>query len=99
MDCNTFDNEQIVLLNEDFIKYNSKGMKYDLIIGNPPYFVIKKKMFVQIMSNILTEDQTYLFFYFKVFGPISRQRYFEFCLAEEFSKLSPISDRIRQKNL
>ena len=30
------------LLNQDFLKYQSEE-KYDLIIGNPPYFVLKKK--------------------------------------------------------
>lgn len=29
------------LINEDFLKYNT-STKYDLIIGNPPYFVMKK---------------------------------------------------------
>lgn len=31
----------VSILNEDFLKYNI-DKKYDLIIGNPPYFVIKK---------------------------------------------------------
>ncbi len=43
MNSNTFDHDQIDLLNEDFIQYDFKDRKYDLIIGNPPYFVIKKK--------------------------------------------------------
>jgi len=43
MNSNTFDHDQIDLLNEDFIQYDFKDKKYDLIIGNPPYFVIKKK--------------------------------------------------------
>ena len=34
-------NQKIQLLNEDFLNYNPSN-KYDLIIGNPPYFVIKK---------------------------------------------------------
>tara|TARA_B110000285_G_C15131641_1_gene623972 strand:+ start:1431 stop:2675 length:1245 start_codon:yes stop_codon:yes gene_type:complete len=42
MSNNTFDRDQIHLLNEDFIQYDFKDRKYDLIIGNPPYFVIKK---------------------------------------------------------
>lgn len=42
IDCGAFDHDQIDLINEDFIEYDSKGIKYDLIIGNPPYFVIKK---------------------------------------------------------
>ena len=31
----------VVLLNEDFIKYTDQN-KYDLIIGNPPFYVMKK---------------------------------------------------------
>jgi len=32
----------LTLLHEDFLSYNSQE-KYDLIIGNPPYYVMKKK--------------------------------------------------------
>lgn len=35
-------NKNIVIINDDFLKFNEKK-KYDLIIGNPPYFVIKKE--------------------------------------------------------
>lgn len=34
-------NKQIILINVDFLEYRSRK-KYDLIIGNPPYFVMKK---------------------------------------------------------
>ena len=37
----TFQNEKIKLYNNDYLKYESTT-KYDLIIGNPPYFVMKK---------------------------------------------------------
>lgn len=37
-----FKNKNINIINEDFLKFNT-DKKYDLIIGNPPYFVIKKK--------------------------------------------------------
>ncbi len=36
----TFEND-VTLLNEDFLKFKS-NKKYDLIIGNPPYFVMPK---------------------------------------------------------
>ena len=36
------DDNKVSLINEDFTKYDDKS-KYDLIIGNPPYFVISKK--------------------------------------------------------
>jgi len=34
-------NDRITLLNIDYLKYDN-DIKYDLIIGNPPYFVVKK---------------------------------------------------------
>lgn len=37
-----FDNKNITLLNENFLSYNFEN-KYELIIGNPPYFVMKKQ--------------------------------------------------------
>ena len=37
-----FSNKNITLLNENFLTYNFKS-KYDLIIGNSPYFVMKKQ--------------------------------------------------------
>lgn len=37
-------NDQIEIINADYISYNSEQkQKYDLIIGNPPYFVMKKQ--------------------------------------------------------
>ena len=35
--------ENIEYINDDFIQHQFSNKKYDLIIGNPPYFVIKKK--------------------------------------------------------
>lgn len=41
---NNLNSDNITILNEDFIKYSPpNNIKYDLIIGNPPYIVIKKK--------------------------------------------------------
>ena len=37
----SFENNNIQLLNENFLSFESP-IKYDLIIGNPPYFVMKK---------------------------------------------------------
>lgn len=37
-------NNSIEIINEDYLNYDlNHEMKYDLIIGNPPYFVISKK--------------------------------------------------------
>jgi len=37
-----FENNKIKIINDDYLKWDNDKM-YDLIIGNPPYFVIKKK--------------------------------------------------------
>ena len=37
-----FNNDKINIKNIDYLKYET-DIKYDLIIGNPPYFVMKKK--------------------------------------------------------
>jgi tRNA1(Val) A37 N6-methylase TrmN6 len=41
----TFTNdEKLTLLNEDFLAWDADNMeKYDVIVGNPPFFVMKKK--------------------------------------------------------
>ena len=41
----TFANdEKLTLLNEDFLGWDADNMeKYDVIVGNPPFFVMKKK--------------------------------------------------------
>lgn len=43
-------NEKITILNEDFLKYTIKT-KYDLIIGNPPFYVMKKQDVEKIYHN------------------------------------------------
>ena len=37
----TFENDNLKLLNKDFLDYKNE-INFDLIIGNPPYFVMKK---------------------------------------------------------
>ena len=37
-----FENEQVKIIHADFIQFTTID-KYDLIIGNPPYFVMKKQ--------------------------------------------------------
>ena len=49
------DNNKINLFNQDFLLYDVK-IKYDLIIGNPPYFVINKpkdKVKLDYYNNII----------------------------------------------
>lgn len=42
--------DNLNIINTDFLKYNGSGaVKYDLIIGNPPYYVMKK---TEVPSNM-----------------------------------------------
>ena len=52
-------NNKINIINEDYINYNFVNQKFDLIIGNPPFFVINKdeveneyKQFFKCRPNI-----------------------------------------------
>jgi len=46
----TFQNNNTKLLNDNYITYDFKN-KFDLIIGNPPYFVIKKQDVLNIYNS------------------------------------------------
>ena len=41
MNDTTLENNELTLVNQDYLKWNA-SQKYDLIVGNPPYFVMKK---------------------------------------------------------
>ena len=43
---------KITIKNEDYLNYNNPDDKYDLIIGNPPYYVMKKE-------DVLTDYKHY----------------------------------------
>lgn len=51
----------VKLYNSDYLKYDSSET-YDLIIGNPPYFVMKKKMLLKVITRILKGDQIFLYY-------------------------------------
>lgn len=40
-------------INDDFLNYDFKEKRYDLIIGNPPYFEMKKKMILEEFNEIV----------------------------------------------
>ena len=46
------------LYNQDFLELNLKE-KYDLILGNPPYFVYNKIILIRNIINILKVDQIF----------------------------------------
>jgi adenine-specific DNA-methyltransferase len=45
-------NERLQIYNEDYLSYTTKeNLNFDLIIGNPPYFVMKKKDVSKVYHN------------------------------------------------
>ncbi len=57
----TLQNNQLELINQNFLEWNPQDKKYDLIVGNPPYFVMKKNQvderfheFIDGRPNIFT---------------------------------------------
>jgi adenine-specific DNA-methyltransferase len=58
----------VLLYNQDFIEFNT-NILYDIIIGNPPYVVIKSKNVPQIFKTITTgRPNLYCWFLFKCIG-------------------------------
>ena len=56
-------NENTRVYNEDFICLDI-DKKYDLILGNPPFYVMKKRMFLFNIMIISMEDPIYLYYLF-----------------------------------
>lgn len=55
------DNKKVTIFNEDFLLFDFKDTKYDLIIGNPPYFEINKKNKIyKTYNEIITKYKEYL---------------------------------------
>mgnify|MGYP003966022361 FL=1 len=48
----TYEANQLTLINQDYLKWNS-NKKFDLIIGNPPYFVMKKSDVDEIFHEFI----------------------------------------------
>ena len=48
----TYEANQLTLINQDYLKWNS-NKKFDLIIGNPPYFVMKKSEVDEIFHDFI----------------------------------------------
>jgi len=60
-----FNNNNINLINKDFLNYNTTK-KYDLIIGNPPYFTLDKKKVNKEYYNYFTgRPNIYILFIIK----------------------------------
>jgi len=52
---NTFENNDVYIYNKDFLKYRpDNGLKYDLVIGNPPFVVCKKEVVPKEYSEFIS---------------------------------------------
>jgi adenine-specific DNA-methyltransferase len=58
-----YQNNKIDIIRDDYLNYNFNDNKYDLIIGNPPYFVMKKAD-VNIEYNDYYEGRPNIFILF-----------------------------------
>ena len=76
------------LINEDFLKYNT-STKYDLIIGNPPYFVMKKsEIDKEYYPYFEGRPNIFTLFIVKSLKMLSPGGYLIFCTSQKFYELS-----------
>ena len=79
---------KIKIVNDDFISYKC-NKKYDLIIGNPPYFVIKKKECPKEYHNYLDgRPNIYLLFILKCLKLLKKDGILAFILPNNFLNCS-----------
>lgn len=82
-----FDNENIEFVNEDFIKMNCEEYKKktDLIVGNPPYFVMKKSAVPKEFYKYYTgRPNIFILFIIKALGLLSENGILAFVLPTSF---------------
>tara|TARA_A100001015_G_scaffold317217_1_gene433583 strand:+ start:2365 stop:4485 length:2121 start_codon:yes stop_codon:yes gene_type:complete len=75
---------KVNFINTDYLKYNS-GNKYDLIIGNPPYFVISKKSVESEYYNYFNgRPNIFVLFIIKAMKELSKNGILAFVLPKNF---------------
>ena len=57
--------EKLTLKNQDFLEYNEPSKSFDLIIGNPPYFVIEKEKAKSFSSIFSGRPNIFVLFIYK----------------------------------
>ena len=79
-----YSNEKIQIINEDFLKFNTSN-KYDLIIGNPPYFVVKKQEVDKSVYNYFDgRPNIFILFIIKSLNLLNENGILSFILPQSF---------------
>lgn len=74
----------ISIINQDYLTYDA-GMKYDLIIGNPPYFVMKKDTIDKKYHEYFDgRPNIFILFIIKSLGMLSENGLLSFILPKNF---------------
>jgi tRNA1(Val) A37 N6-methylase TrmN6 len=77
-------NNKVRLINEDYLNY-STNKKYDLIIGNPPYYVMKKKDINKKYNEYIEgRPNIYTLFIIKSFELLNKNGIIAFVLPKNF---------------
>jgi len=78
------ENENIKLLNEDYLNFKS-SIKYDLVIGNPPYFVMKKTdVNISYFNYFDGRPNIFILFIIKSLGLLNENGILSFVLPKSF---------------
>jgi len=84
----TFDNNNIKILNQDFLKFEDEN-KYDLVIGNPPYFVLHKKDVSPIYYDYFDgRPNIFIIFIIKSLRHLKEEGILSFVLPKSFTNSS-----------
>ena len=82
------ENKNIKLYNIDFLTYESNN-KYDLVIGNPPYYVMKKKNIDKIYYNYFDgRPNIFILFIIKSLKLLASDGILSFVLPKNFLNIS-----------
>ena len=80
----SLESNSITIINEDFILYDSE-LKYDLIIGNPPFFVMKKKDVKKSYYDYFEgRPNIFILFIIKSFSMLNENGILSFILPKNF---------------
>lgn len=80
------ENSKVSIYNEDYLNWNNpSGKKYDIIVGNPPYFVIKKEDIPEIYHSYLQgRPNIYVVFLLRAIDMLSENGILSFVIPTNF---------------